>query len=124
MAGNAALHIGGTASIDAAGFYGGGPGVVAPALAPANWDDAGIALQEQRTPAARALQRCNDVWASFIASVHGYIGWMLLQRFPVRFPHVDIEADLSHVVGEKLLDLRFIPGDAGDGDHLLQKSDR
>src|SRR5262249_56300667 len=33
-------------------------------------------------------------------------------------------ADLRHVVGEKLLDLRFIPGDAGDGDHLLQKSDR
>src|SRR5262249_52945607 len=62
--------------------------------------------------------------ASFIAAVHGYIGWMLLQRFPIRFPHVDIEADLSHVVGEKLLDLRFIPGDAGDGDHLLQKSDR
>src|SRR5215831_12856265 len=49
---------------------------------------------------------------------------MLLQRFPIRFPHVDIEADLRHVVSEKLLDLRFIPGDAGDGDHLLQKSDR
>src|SRR6516164_1209587 len=75
-------------------------------------------------PPARALQRRNDVRTSFIASVHGYIGWMLLQRFPIRFPHVDLEADLRHVVGEKLLDLRFIPGDAGDGDHLLQKNDR
>src|SRR5215813_8927190 len=49
---------------------------------------------------------------------------MLLQLAPIRFPHVDIEADLRHVIGEKLLDLRFIPGDAGDGNHLLQKSDR
>src|SRR5262245_43259181 len=49
---------------------------------------------------------------------------MLLQRLPIGFPHVDLEADLPHVVGEKLLDLRFIPGDAGDGNHLLQKSDR
>src|SRR5262245_9044266 len=124
MAGNAALHVGGTASIDAAVLDGGGPRVVAPAFATANRNDVGVPVQEQWTPPARALQRCNDVRASFIASVHGYIGWMLLQRFPIRFPHVDIEADLSHVVGEKLLDLRFIPGDAGDGDHLLQKSDR
>src|SRR5262249_50959714 len=72
---------------------------------------------------ARALQRCNDVRASFIASVHGSVGGMLLQLAPIRFPHVDMEADLRHVIGEKLLDLRFIPGDAGDGNHLLQKSD-
>src|SRR6516162_8591456 len=49
---------------------------------------------------------------------------MFLQRFPVLFPHVDIEADLRHVIREKLLDLRFVPGHAGNGDHLLQKRDR
>src|SRR5262252_4418629 len=49
---------------------------------------------------------------------------MLLQRSPIRFPHVDIEADLRHVIREKLLDLRFVPGDAGNGDHLLQKRNR
>src|SRR5262245_3267690 len=49
---------------------------------------------------------------------------MLLQLPPVCVPDVDIEAELRHVIGEKLLDLRFIPGDAGDGNHLLQKSDR
>jgi hypothetical protein len=49
---------------------------------------------------------------------------MLLQRFPIRFPHVDVEADLAHVVRKKLLDLRLVPGDAGDGDHLPQKRDR
>src|SRR5690348_5700968 len=49
---------------------------------------------------------------------------MFLQRFPVRFPYVDIEADLRHVIREKLLDLRFVPGHAGNGDHLLQKRDR
>src|SRR5262249_3862215 len=124
MAGNAALHIGGTASIDAAVLDGGGPRVVAPAFATAHRHDTCLPVPDVCTPPARALQRCNDVRASFIASVHGYIGRMLLQGFPIRFPHVDIETDLSHVVGEKLLDLRFIPGDAGDGDHLLQKSDR
>src|SRR5262249_32659908 len=47
MAGNAALHIGGTASIDAAVLDGGGPGVVAPAFATANRNDVGVPVQEQ-----------------------------------------------------------------------------
>jgi len=49
---------------------------------------------------------------------------MLLELFPIRFPHVDIEADLRHVICKKRLDLGFVASDAGDGNHLLQKRDR
>src|SRR5262249_47993183 len=46
MAGNTALHVGGTPAIDAAVLDGGGPGVVAPAFA-TNRDDISMPVQQQ-----------------------------------------------------------------------------
>src|SRR4029077_16187802 len=48
---------------------------------------------------------------------------MLLELLPIGLPHVDVEPDFGHVLRQKRLDLRFIPGDAGNNDHVAQKSD-
>src|SRR5262245_34056957 len=124
VAGNAALHVGGTSPIDAAVLNGGRPRIVAPAFATADRNDIGMAVEEQGTAAACALQYRDDVGASLVAPIDGAVARVFFQLLPVRFPHVDIEADLAHVIREKLLDLGFVPGDAGNGNHLLQKRDR
>src|SRR3954469_22484974 len=49
---------------------------------------------------------------------------MFLELFPIGLPHIDVEPDFGHVLRQKRLDLRFIPGDAGDNDHVAQESDR
>src|SRR5262249_11529396 len=118
-----ALHVGRATPVDAAILDLGRPGVVAPSFSAADRDDVGMSVQEQRAPSARALQDRNDVRPSLVASVDRYLWGMFLQLLPVRFPHVDVEAELLHVVGKKLLDPGFVPGDAGDGNHVLEKGD-
>src|SRR5262249_34105427 len=124
VAGDTTFHVGGAAPIDAAVLDGGGPWIIAPSLAATDRDDIGMAVQEQRASPARALQCGDDVGPSFVASINGPVPRMLLQLFPICFPHIDIETDLRHVICKKLLDLGLVTGDAGNSDHLLQKRDR
>ena len=124
VAGDAALHVARAAPVDAAVLDRGRPGIVAPALAVADRDHVGMAVEQQRAAAARALPGGDDVGAAFIATVDRAIAGMLLELFPVGLPHVDVEADVGQVFGQIGLDRRFVAGDARDRDHLLQEVDR
>ena len=112
------------APIDAAVLDRGRPGIVAPSFPAADRDDVGVPVQEQRPPPARALQRRDDVRPPFVPPVDGTISGVLLELLPIRFPHVDVKAELRQIVRQKLLDLRLIAGDAGYRDHLLEEADR
>ena len=55
MARNSAFHVRGTAPINTAVLYGGGPWIVTPSLPAAHRDDIGMPVQEQGSSPARAL---------------------------------------------------------------------
>src|SRR6202167_259209 len=99
------------------------PRIVAPALASAHWNDVGVAIEQKRPAAARALQHADDVGSPLIATLDRAIAGVLLERFPVGFPDIDLEANLAHGVRDELLNLRLIPCDARNGDHLPQTVD-
>jgi len=49
---------------------------------------------------------------------------MLFQGLPVGFPHVDVEAELCHVVRQERLDFSLVAGNARYLDHVLEKLER
>src|SRR5262249_30698192 len=107
VAGDATLHVAGTAAVDPSILDRGRPRVIAPALTVAARNDVGMAVEQQRTTAARSLQSRNDVWAVLITTIDWTIAGMLFQLFPIGFPHVDFQADLLEIVVHVLLNRRL-----------------
>src|SRR6202041_3486512 len=124
VTGDAAFHVAGAAPIYASVLDARRPRIVAPALPAAHWNDVGVAIEQKRPAAARALQYADDVGSPLIATLDRAIAGVVLERFPVGFPHIDLQANLAHGVGDELLNLRLIPRNARNGDHLLQEIDR
>src|SRR6185437_98612 len=124
VAGNATLHVTGTAAIDAALLHLRRPGIIAPALAVAHWDDISVPVQQKRTAATRALPRRDNIGPALIALFDGDVAGVFLQLFPARLPHIDVETDLLQVAVEEGLDLAFVAGDARDRNNVLKKLDR
>src|SRR5262249_8472849 len=94
VARDAALHVAGVAPIETAFFHRRGPGIVAPAFAVTNRDYVGMAVEQHRAPAAGSLPRRDDIGAPLITAINRNIAGMLLERFPIRFPHVDLKVEL------------------------------
>src|ERR1700722_2657046 len=120
----AAFHIAGAAPIYASFLDARRPRIVAPALPGAHWNHVGVAIEQKRPATAGALQYSDDVGSPLIATLDRPITGVLLERFPVGLPHVDLEANLAHGLRDELLYRRLIPRDARNGDHLPQKVDR
>src|SRR6185437_11863927 len=124
VAGDAALHIARPAPVDAAILDRGRPRIVAPAFAIADRNHVGVAVEQQRAAATGAFPGRDDVGATLIAAIDRDIAGVLLELFPVAFPHVDLEPHLGEIVGEEFLNITFVAGDARDRNHLLKKLDR
>src|SRR5262249_29506732 len=112
------------ATIETAVFHRRRPGIVAPAFAVTNRDYVGMAVEQHRAPAAGSLPRRDDIGAPLITAINRDIAGMLLERFPIRFPHVDLKVELLQIIGKERLDSAFITGDAGDSHNLLEEFDR